>query len=180
MVSGVRPGVHQATGPALLGSAARVKTQHSLRGENGAIIGAIEFGLEEQESRGTNRLFALAGPDLAAHDSSAVLVIDEIEAQLHPDITREIYRMFSFGRPEGSRAQLVAATHDTNLLDPRLLRRDQIWFVQKDEREASELYSLAEIKVRAEASFERDYLLGRYGGAPQVTPAELLRAGGLW
>lgn len=158
----------------------RIKTRHVIFDTNGSSIMDIEFDLENQESHGTNRLFALAGPILSTLDNSSVLVIDEIEAQLHPHITREIFRMFSFGRPEKSKAQLIAATHDTNLLDPRLLRRDQVWFVQKDDHEASELYSLAEIKVRAEASFERDYLLGRYGGAPQVPPAELLRAGGLW
>jgi hypothetical protein len=65
-------------------------------------------------------------------------------------------------------AQLLFATHDTNLLSNKLLRRDQIWFVEKDEFGASHLYSLAELKVRNDSSFEKDYLQGRYGAIPLI------------
>jgi len=65
-------------------------------------------------------------------------------------------------------AQLVFTTQDTNLLDNRFLRRDQIWFTEKDRQGATHLYSLAEFKVRNDASFERDYIRGRYGAIPYL------------
>ena len=69
---------------------------------------------------------------------------------------------------KGSKAQLIYATHDITLLDKKFFRRDQIWFVQKDEYGYSELTALSEFKVRSDASFEKDYLAGVYGGIPLI------------
>ena len=69
-------------------------------------------------------------------------------------------------RSEGSNAQLIYTTHDTTLMDKRFFRRDQIWFAQKDEYGYSELLALSDFKVRSDASFEKDYLAGVYGGIP--------------
>jgi uncharacterized protein len=85
---------------------------------------------------------------------------------MHTLLTRKIIGMFNSEKTNPRHAQLIFATHDTNLLSNKLFRRDQIWFVEKDSRGASHLYSLAELKVRNDASFENDYLQGRYGAVP--------------
>ena len=74
---------------------------------------------------------------------------------------------------ENSTAQLVYTTHDTTLMDKKFFRRDQIWFVQKDEYGYSELAALSDFKVRSDASFEKDYLSGVYGGIPLLREFEM-------
>jgi AAA15 family ATPase/GTPase len=100
-----------------------------------------------------------------------VLIIDEMEARLHPLLTQGLIRLFNSLETNPKHAQLIFITHDTNLLSNKFFRRDQIWFVEKDTFNASHLYSLAELKVdnskvRNDASFEEDYLQGRYGAIP--------------
>jgi len=95
------------------------------------------------------------------------LVIDEFDARFHPLLTKRIVQLFN--SEENKQTQFIFVTHDTSLLSNNLLRRDQIEFVEKDEEGASHLYSLAEINgVRAEASFEKDYIHGKYGAIPWV------------
>jgi AAA15 family ATPase/GTPase len=118
------------------------------------------------ESHGTQKLFFVAGPVIDTLQKGGVLVIDEIEARLHTLLTRKIIGLFNAEITNPKHAQLIFATHDTNLLSNKLFRRDQIWFVEKDESGASHLYSLAELRYRSERSFENDYLSGRYGGIP--------------
>jgi AAA15 family ATPase/GTPase len=89
-----------------------------------------------------------------------------MEARMHPLITREIIGLFNSLETNPKRAQLIFTTHDTNLLSKDTFRRDQIWFIEKDSLGASHLYSLAELKVRNDASFETDYVQGRYGAIP--------------
>ena len=74
-----------------------------------------------------------------------------------------------------SKAQLIYTTHDTTLMDKKFFRRDQIWFVQKDEFGYSELVALSDFKVRSDASFEKDYLAGVYGGIPFLNDFDLLK-----
>lgn len=86
---------------------------------------------------------------------------------MHPQLTRKIVELFHSPSTNLNNAQLVFITHDSNLLDPHLLRRDQISFAQKDKNGATELYSLVEFKgVRNDASFEKDYLQGKYRAVP--------------
>lgn len=120
----------------------------------------------DQESEGTRRIVAMAGPLLDAIEQSIVLVIDEFDARLHPLITKTILELFNSADGNSKNAQLIVASHDTNLLDSELLRRDQIWFVEKDSEGATHLTSLDEFKVRSDASFEKDYIAGRYGAIP--------------
>jgi AAA15 family ATPase/GTPase len=122
--------------------------------------------LERDESEGTKKLVAFAGPLRDALSSQYVLVIDEFDARLHPLITKQIIRMFNGTKSNPTNAQLIVATHDTNLLDKDLMRRDQIWFVEKDPVGSSHLTSLVEYKVRNDASYEKDYILGKYGAIP--------------
>ncbi len=125
----------------------------------------IKFGIDE-ESEGTQKLLYLSGPVLDTLQKGNILVIDEIEARMHTLLTRKLIGLFNSKITNPQHAQLIFATHDTNLLSNKLFRRDQIWFTEKDEFGASHLYSLAELKVRNDSSFENDYLHGRYGGIP--------------
>ncbi|AFY69902.1 hypothetical protein Pse7367_1613 [Thalassoporum mexicanum PCC 7367] len=127
-----------------------------------------QFMLLNQESEGTKKIFALAGPLVDTLKKGKVLIIDEFDARLHPLISRAIVEMFNSNETNPNNAQLIFMTHDTNLLDNRLFRRDQIWFTEKDQYGATDLYSLAEYKVRKDASFEKDYIKGKYGAIPYL------------
>ena len=93
------------------------------------------------------------------------LIIDEFDSRFHPLLTKKIVELFNSESNKNS--QLIFTTHDTNLLSSEILRRDQIDFVEKDKYGASHLYTLVEIKgVRNNASFEKDYIQGKYGAIP--------------
>lgn len=138
--------------------------------EAGKVIGndSLNFNME---SLGTTKLFALLGPFFDTIQNGGVLVIDEFGASLHTQLSMELLKLF-YSPLNVNGAQLVLTTHDTNLLRRDLLRRDQIWFAEKSAEGASDLYSLVEYKinqansVRNDASFSKDYLLGRYGAIP--------------
>ena len=91
------------------------------------------------------------------------IFVDELNIKLHPLLLKFIIDLFY---KKNSKAQLIYTTHDTTLMDKKFFRRDQIWFVQKDEFGYSQLFSLSDFKVRSDASFEKDYLAGVYGGIP--------------
>ncbi|NJL06616.1 MAG: ATP-binding protein [Chloroflexaceae bacterium] len=126
------------------------------------------FDLDEHESDGTQKLFALAAPIVAALQRGLVLFADEFDSRLHPLVARELIQLFNNSRTNPNHAQLIFTTHDTNLLDNELLRRDQIWFTEKLNNEATELVSLATYKVRNDEAYARRYLQGRYGGIPYI------------
>lgn len=127
----------------------------------------VAFTLAYQEAEGTKRIFALSPYILAALEWGNTLIIDEFDAKMHPQLTRKIVELFHSPSTNPHNAQLIFITHDSNLLDPQLLRRDQISFAQKDKSGATELYSLVEFKgVRNDASFEKDYLQGKYRAVP--------------
>lgn len=138
-----------------------------------AIREGIRFDLKTDESAGTNKAVALAGPILAALSQGGVLVIDEFDARLHTLLAKQLVELFQDPATNPHDAQLVFTSHDTNLLTRTLLRRDQLWFVEKSHKtHASDLYSLAEIRlddgkaIRNDARYESDYLQGRYGAIP--------------
>lgn len=148
-----------------------VQTKHSKFDSKGRQVDLVSFDMDQNESHGTQKAFYLAGPIVNSLSQGRVLIIDEMEARLHPLLTQELIQLFNSLENNPKRAQLIFTTHDTNLLSNRLFRRDQIWFVEKDGFSASHLYSLAEIKINAgkvrnDASFEDDYLQGRYGAVP--------------
>ncbi|MEZ4465182.1 MAG: ATP-binding protein [bacterium] len=143
-----------------------VTTRHAIRDDDGQVVGEDWFDLETEESGGTNKLFALAGPLVATLREGSVLVVDEFDARLHPVISRAIIELFHDPTSNPHGAQLLVLTHDTNLLDRRLFRRDQVWFVEKNRQAQSDLYALAEIRERNDAAFETAYLQGRYGAIP--------------
>ena len=142
----------------------QVRTLHKVQAENGTVREVL-FDIDE-ESDGTQKFFYLTGPIIDSLLQQRVLVIDEIEASMHTLLTRNLVNLYNSNESNAKHAQLVFTSHDTNLLDKKYFRRDQIWFVEKDNIGASHLYSLAELKVRNDATFENDYLRGKYGGVP--------------
>lgn len=122
----------------------------------------------QRESAGTLSLLQLIGPALVRLSEGGVLVIDELNSTLHPLVSRELIRLFSNHETNIGKAQLLFTTHDTNLLSGNLLRRDQIWFAEKDDGGATHVYSLSDINVRADDNFERGYLTGRFGAIPFI------------
>jgi len=138
-----------------------------------AIRGGIPFDLEKDESAGTNKAVALAGPIVHALAHGGIMVIDEFDARLHTLLAKQLVELFQDPATNPHDAQLVFTSHDTNLLTRTLLRRDQLWFVEKSKKtHASDLYSLAEFRlddgksVRNDARYEVDYLQGKYGAIP--------------
>ena len=122
-----------------------------------------------EESDGTNRLMHLAPALLNLEDSDSVYVIDELDRSLHPALCRAFLQAFLDGiAKRGCQGQLILTTHETSLLDLRLLRRDEIWFVEKDERGSSQITSLAEFDVRADLRVDTGYVTGRFGAIPFV------------
>jgi hypothetical protein len=144
-----------------------IETRHEVRDDAGQAQGEVWFDLEGDESGGTNKLFALAGPIADTLSRGGVAIIDEFDARLHSLIGRALIRLFHNPESNPRHAQLLIMTHDTHLLDKDLFRRDQIWFVEKKAKTGqSDLFSLAEIKERNDAAFEAGYLQGRYGAIP--------------
>jgi uncharacterized protein len=123
----------------------------------------------DEESQGTKRLFWLLAPFYEVLEGGEVVVLDEFGTSLHPTLAREVIRVFHSRELNPKGAQLILATHDSSLLSGQLFRRDQVWFTEKNQAGATDLYSLHDIKdVRAEDPFEKGYLRGRYGAIPNV------------
>jgi uncharacterized protein len=125
----------------------------------------VEWDLN-QESDGTQRMLELLGPIYDVLQEGSVLVMDEFDTSLHAYITRELVQLFNNPRTNPGHAQLVFTTHDTSLLDPTLLRRDQIWFTAKDASGETDLYSLEDFSPRKGEALQKGYLVGRYGAIP--------------
>jgi len=131
-------------------------------------LAVLDFSLQ---SKGTQKLFNIFGLWIDALEKGKVLIIDELDSRLHTLLTIELIKFFH--TKVNKKSQLIFASHDTNLLKRDLFRRDQIWFTEKDNIGATDLYSLVEYKVnqatvRNDASFEKDYLAGKYGAIPFV------------
>jgi hypothetical protein len=118
------------------------------------------------ESRGTARLLDLVTDVFELLDSGGVLVVDELDNSLHTLLAGELVRLFGSPTYNKSRAQLIATTHDTNLMRHDLFRRDQIWLCEKDRAGATCIYPLTDISVRRTDNFEKGYLQGRFGAIP--------------
>ena len=150
--------------------------QHSIFNDKGKATGKKSWELIN-ESAGTQKLFALSGPLIETLRKGEVLVIDELDAKLHPMIMRFILSLFHFKEHNPHDAQLVFATHDTQLLSPRFFRRDQIWFTEKNHYGATDLYSLADFDLDDQADFSRDYFQGRYNAVPFIGDLRLFHKG---
>lgn len=120
----------------------------------------------DRESSGTRRLLLLLNRVYGALDRGGIVVVDEIDASLHTSAAEEVISLFCNPDLNTKGAQLIATIHDTNLLNSKYLRRDQIWFCDKDISGASRLYSLSDMATRSTDDFERGYRQGRYGAVP--------------
>lgn len=125
------------------------------------------------ESDGTKRLFDLI-PLFYEHNGNRVIFIDEIDRSLHTNLTRRFLELF-YKLTERDNSQLIATTHDSNLLDLDLIRQDEIWFVERVKDQSSRMYSLNRYKERYDKRVDKEYLLGRYEAVP-VFNEEFLEA----
>lgn len=122
----------------------------------------IAFDLND-ESDGTQALFAFAARWLALLENDHVLFVDEIDTSLHPLLVHHLVNLL---HTTNAKAQLVFTTHDTTLLSQSMMRTDQVWFVEKDKQQSTQLYSLADYRPRPNEAIEARYLNGRYGAIP--------------
>lgn len=131
--------------------------------------GDLEVNLKD-ESRGVQKIFEIGGPLLDIISKGKVLVYDELETSLHPFVAKKIVEMFTDKELNTNHAQLIFTTHDTNLLDLNTLRKDEIWFVEKDSCEFfTQLYSLSDLKnIRKDENIEAGYIKGKYGAIPFI------------
>jgi AAA15 family ATPase/GTPase len=156
---------HGADGPPSL---VRVTFSHLINGQDQLV--PLDFS---DESSGTQVLFRTAGAWLNVFDNGEVLLFDEIDTSLHPLLTRFLIQRFHSSISNPNNAQILFTTHNTSHLDQRYFRRDQIWFVEKDQDGASRLYPLTEFRPRSDEKLESWYMRGRYGALPILTDAEL-------
>jgi len=144
-------------------------TYHNVYNSRKEKIGETSFNFRDQESDGTKKFFAIIGPILSALKMGLVLVIDEIDARLHPNLFLVLISLFNSKKINKKNAQLIFATHNTLVMNKDLLRRDQIYLTKKDKYGESELYSLLDYKkVRNDATFNKDYLMGKYDAVPYL------------
>ena len=149
------------------------------RGENGELK-ALPFYLE---SNGTRKMFHLFDFFMDALKNGMVLFVDELDAKLHPLLTRYIINLFHNSQTNIGNGQLIYSTHDTVNLNKETFRRDEIWFAEKDKDGISEIYALSDYileddknagkKVRNDATYNKDYLTGRYGAIPVLEEFEI-------
>jgi len=132
----------------------------------------VSFEIAE-ESDGTQRIIDFIPFLIFAPISSKTYLIDEIDRSLHPELTRKIVETF-LSNSKKIENQLIATTHESSLLDLELLRRDEIWFVEKNQEGASKMYSLEQFKPRYDAKIRKSYLEGRFGAIPFVPSVENL------
>ena len=150
------------------------------RGENGELK-ALPFYLE---SNGTRKMFHLFDFFMDALKNGMVLFVDELDAKLHPLLTRYIINLFHNSKINIGNGQLIYSTHDTVNLNKETFRRDEIWFAEKDKDGISEIYALSDYileddknagkKVRNDATYNKDYLTGRYGAIPVLEEFDII------
>ncbi len=151
-----------------------LKTTHKKYDKKGNIIDKVLFDKNEHESAGTKKIIDLSGAIFHTLLNGKLLIVDELDSKLHPLITAHIIRLFNNPKTNPNNAQLLFNTHDTNLLSGDFFRRDQIWFTEKDHKEQTDLYLLADInlpdgsKIRNDANLEKNYIRGRYGAIPFI------------
>ncbi len=146
-----------------------LESTHNRYNRQGEIIGQEVFSIEHNESEGTQKITELLGLFFMIIWGGRLLVIDELDAKLHPLLTRAIIQLFTNPKINQHGAQLVFTTHDTNQLHLDYVRRDEIWFAEKSPVEATELYSHIEFKdFDPSMDITEQYVNGRYGAIPRI------------
>ena len=145
----------------------KLKSWHNVYDSNNIINDNVAFDFNKEESKGTQKLVYILGPIYDALVNNRILIIDELDSRLHTLLTSQVINLFhKFNKKT---AQFAFVLHDTNILKTEIFRRDQLWFIEKDQFGSSNIYSLFDYgKVRKDAKFEQAYLKGNYGAVPQI------------
>tara|TARA_R110001592_G_scaffold40582_8_gene133151 strand:+ start:8390 stop:9691 length:1302 start_codon:yes stop_codon:yes gene_type:complete len=152
----------------------RIITWHRKFDKNNILVDSVPFSFDSDESEGTKKLIYLLGPWYDSLKNGRVLVVDELDSRLHSKLTMKLVEYFH--KHNQNNAQLIFAVHDTSILNRDVFRRDQIWFINKDQFGVSNLYSLADFsseKVRKKTAFDKNYLEGKYGAIPNIKEPSL-------
>lgn len=129
----------------------------------------VAFGLED-ESNGTRKLFSFAGPWTDTLDQGRILFIDELHGSLHPKLVEFLTRQFNDRETNPNNAQLIFTTHETAILSQQFMRRDQVWFCEKDRDQTTQIYPLTDFRPRkGRENLAASYLSGRYGAVPYIS-----------
>lgn len=156
------------------GSEIEIYTTHNVYTKTGRKNGHVFFNMDSMESAGTRKVFDLAGPIIDTLKHGKVLVVDELDAKMHPLLSQYLVNLFNNPEKNVANAQLIFSTHNTHLLSSSMLRRDQIWFTEKDDKEETDVYSMMDIllpdgsKPRGDGNLEKNYMMGRYGAIPFI------------
>ena len=135
--------------------------------ENGEVIGQVTMYLRKHESVGTQKYYSYIGQLYYLFENGGMFISDEIDSNFHPSLLIKIIGMFNNPLINKAGAQLLFTSHDTNLMQPAIMRRDQFYFAEKTLQDATRLYSLSDLKgVRNNADFAKQYLAGFYGALP--------------
>ena len=150
-----------------------IKTTHNIYNDKGEITGKTDFVASQLESSGTNQFLAISGPIIDTLENGYTLLIDEMDAQFHPLMSKFLIEVFNSTEINKKNAQLIFTTHNVTNLSNELFRRDQIWFIEKDLVESSHLTALVEYKfnakrVRSDERYGKNYLNGKYGAIPLI------------
>ena len=132
----------------------------------------VTLNMQENESDGTKKLFDIAGLLLHAFNIkvSGLIILDEVDSNFHPSLLIRLISLFNSPEVNRSNVQLLFTSHDTNLMNPSLMRRDQFYFAEKEQNEGTRIYSLADLKgIRNDVDFAKQYLAGFYGGVPMLS-----------
>ncbi len=142
-----------------------IKTSHTLKNGRKVLIDL------DDESDGTQKIFALSGPWLDTLKNGYTLVIDELHDNLHPLMVKFLVDLFHNNETNPNNAQLIFTTHETSILNQDVFRRDQVWFCEKDKDQSSRLFPLTDFSPRKGVdNLEKGYLSGRYGALPYLRP----------
>jgi AAA15 family ATPase/GTPase len=148
---------------------ASIKTGFKYDIDTNHLVNNINYSLPyNDESSGTKRIFSYAGIILQALKFGGIVVIDELNNYLHPLLVKYLISLFSNKETNPLQAQLIFTTHETSILTTDFIRRDQIWFCDKNIESATELYSLQEFSPRKTENIERSYLAGKFDAIPLI------------
>lgn len=153
----------------------QIITWHRKYDKNNLLVDTVPFIFDQRESEGTKKLIYLLGPWYHTLRNGRILIVDELDARLHTNLIKHLVNFFHY--QNNSTAQLIFAVHDTSILSKDIFRRDQIWFIEKDQFGASDLYSLGDFKseqVRKKSAFNKNYVQGKYGAIPYFEKNEKL------
>lgn len=151
----------------------RVFAQHKVY-ENGKEVRQVEHDMED-ESAGTNILYALGGLILKKLEKGGLIVFDELDNSLHPKLARFLIKLFNHPNTNRHNAQIICASHEVLLLDKELFRKDQIWITDKNKYGASEMTRVSDFEgVREDIPFDKWYMAGKFGGQPSIKELEFI------